>query len=143
MRAHLLDQNGKIVNTLIVDALDCMPGLIDADKFHGDIGDSWANGVFTPAQTPMPTVADYTDAIQNMLDTTAQEHGYDGILSACSYASSSVARFRAEGLGCFEWRDAVWNAAAILLKSVETAQMQQPTIAAMLAMLPKMEWPNG
>lgn len=89
-----------------------------------------------------PTIANYTAAIQHMLDATVQAHGYDGILSACTYADSTVPRFLAEGKACFAWRDAVWAAADLLLKSVQSGQMQAPTIPALIAMLPKMEWPN-
>jgi hypothetical protein len=37
------------------------------------------------------------DAIQMRLDTFARSRGYDGILSACTYAASSVEHFAREG----------------------------------------------
>lgn len=37
----------------------------------------------------------------------AQERRYDNIETCCSYANSSVARYRAEALAMIAWRDAV------------------------------------
>ncbi|ALK96978.1 MULTISPECIES: hypothetical protein [unclassified Massilia] len=42
MRAHIIE-NGKIINTIEVDSLDFMPGLVDASA-GGQIGDDWADG---------------------------------------------------------------------------------------------------
>ena len=44
MRAHQLDGNGKIINTIIVDSLDFLPNLVDAN-IGGGIGDSIVDGV--------------------------------------------------------------------------------------------------
>jgi hypothetical protein len=88
-----------------------------------------------------PTVTQYTAAIQAMLDTKAQERHYDGILSACTYATSSVPSFAAEGQACVDWRDAVWSESYALMAQVEGGTLAQPTIAGLLAMLPAMTWP--
>jgi hypothetical protein len=88
-----------------------------------------------------PTVPQYTAAIQSMLDAKAQERHYDGILSACTYATSSVPSFAAEGQACVDWRDAVWSRSYELMAQVGAGTIPQPTIAALLAMLPAMAWP--
>ena len=38
MRAHMLDENGLIINTIEVESLDIFPNLVDAD-IGGAIGD--------------------------------------------------------------------------------------------------------
>lgn len=51
MKAHVI-QDGIVINTILVDSLDFMPGLVDASN-GGKIGDIYADGVFT---TPEPAV---------------------------------------------------------------------------------------
>lgn len=46
---------------------------------------------------------------QSELDTFAQEKGYDGILSACSYASSTNSAFGVEGQKAMQLRDSYWS----------------------------------
>lgn len=45
MRAHVIE-NGKVINTIEVESLDFMPGLISA-KNDGSIGDLWDGKKFT------------------------------------------------------------------------------------------------
>ena len=56
MRAHIIE-NGTVVNTIEVESLDFMPGLIEATE--GSIGDRYENGQFisppAPALAPAPT----------------------------------------------------------------------------------------
>jgi len=50
MNAYQLDANGVIINTIVVESLDFMPGLIEATG--GGIGWTYANGVFTAPPEP-------------------------------------------------------------------------------------------
>ena len=43
---------------------------------------------------------------QKRLDDFAKTRNYDGILSACTYATSEVPKFNAEGVYCVQIRDA-------------------------------------
>jgi len=52
MRAHIID-NGVVVNTIEVESLDFLPGLIDAQQ-GGAIGDLWDGQTFI---RPEPVVA--------------------------------------------------------------------------------------
>lgn len=60
MRAHVII-NGKVSNTIVVDSLDFMPGLVEATS--GSIGWDYTNGQFVdnrpappePEPTPEPT----------------------------------------------------------------------------------------
>lgn len=53
MRAHMIE-NGVIANTVVVAALDALPGLIliDADLHPGNIGDGWDGAQVIPAPVP-------------------------------------------------------------------------------------------
>ena len=48
--AQIID--GVVVNTMNVQSLDFLPGLVDATG-AGNVGDTWADGVFTPAPTSL------------------------------------------------------------------------------------------
>lgn len=55
MKAHVI-QNGVVVNTIEVDSLDFMPGLVEATE--GGIGWVYVNGIFTdPRPAPEPIAA--------------------------------------------------------------------------------------
>lgn len=50
MRAHIIT-DGKVSNTIVVDSLDVIPGLISAEN-GGSIGDLWDGVTFTKPPTP-------------------------------------------------------------------------------------------
>lgn len=52
MKAHVIE-NGKVVNTIEVDSLDFMPGLVEATD--GGIGCDYVNGQFIDNQPKPPT----------------------------------------------------------------------------------------
>ena len=53
IRAHII-KDGKVENTIVVESLDVMPGLISAED-GGAIGDSWDGFEFTPPVIPEPS----------------------------------------------------------------------------------------
>jgi len=82
-------------------------------------------------------------ATQARLDAFAQTRGYDGILSACTYATSSVVNFAAEGQYCVTARDATWAALYQVLAEVQAGTRQPPTgFADVVADLPALNWPQ-
>lgn len=83
-----------------------------------------------------------TSAIQSHLDTTAQERNYDNIMSLCTYATSTNAKFAAEGQAGVEWRDAVWSACYQMLAEVESGTRTVPTEDELIAELPVLTWPT-
>ena len=95
-----------------------------------------------PNTPQVPTVAEYTSSVQNHLDTEAKTRNYDGILSACTYAGSSVPKFAAEGQACVLWRDSVWASCYAILEEVQAGQRQPPTVPELLALLPVIAWPE-
>lgn len=99
--------------------------------------------VSTPTAANLNTrlQAAFTAAIQARLDDFARTRSYDGILSACTYATSGVPKFAAEGQCCVAGRDATWAAAYALLAAVEAGTSPMPTMDAVLAVLPVLAWP--
>ena len=87
-------------------------------------------------------IAEFTARVQARLDTFAKTRGYDGILSACSYATSTNPRFAAEGQYCVEARDATWAKCYEVLAAVEAGSRPMPTLDELLAELPVLTWPN-
>lgn len=75
-----------------------------------------------------------TYVLNNMLNSFAAEKGYDSIISACSYSTSTIPTFRAEALRSIAVRDAVWVA---VLEALEDASK---TPAEILDSLPALTW---
>jgi hypothetical protein len=117
-----------------------------AEQSSGKIIQADKNGKPIAADPPPLTqeqlVATFTDLIQKRLDDFAKTRNYDGILSACTYATSAVAKFKSEGQYCVDARDSTWSAAYTILDEVQYGTRQMPvTIADIEADLPILAWP--
>lgn len=86
--------------------------------------------------------AHLTSIIHRRLNQIAAERGYDSILSLCSYATSSVPRFRAEGQAGVDLRDQCWMIGYQVLADVAQGLRDFPSDEEALAMMPAMEWPE-
>ena len=82
-------------------------------------------------------------AVQARLDTFAQTRNYDGILSAATYASSTVPKFAAEGQCAVNARDATWATLYTLLAEIQAGTRAVPTgYADIEQLLPALVWPQ-
>lgn len=100
-----------------------------------------------PLPPPPPTVAEFiamtVAAAQDRLDAFARTRNYDGILSACTYATSAVPAFAAEGQYCVAARDQTWAALYALMADVQGGTQPMPeAVEAVMALLPPLEWPT-
>ena len=95
-----------------------------------------------PEPTPEQIVAQYTFAVQQHIDDFARTRNYDGILSAATYATSTVPKFKAEGQYAVEARDATWAKCYEILAAVEGGSRPMPTMEELIAELPVLTWPN-
>lgn len=95
-----------------------------------------------PSLAEADMVPQVVNAVQRHLDTTARTRNYDGILSLCSYATSTDQVFAAEGQAGVIWRDACWRTCYQGLAEVEAGLRQMPTPEEAVAELPPMEWPS-
>lgn len=81
------------------------------------------------------------DAVQAHLDSKARERNYSGILSACTYATSTVPKYAAEGQYCVSYRDRAYETCYQLLSEVQTGKRPRMTPAQVVAELPVFTWP--
>lgn len=111
--------------------------------YEGDFqdGDRLATAEEISARVRSLAVPMFTAAIQQRLDDFARQRNYDSILSACTYATSTVVKLKAEGQACVNLRDATWAAAYDILAQVQGGIRQMPnSIADIEADLPVLEW---
>lgn len=91
--------------------------------------------------TPSPTIADYENAIQNLVDTTARERQFRDGVTLASYTASTKPNWAAEAQAFVEWRDNVWFYAYGELAKVQDGERQQPTVEEFLTEITPISWP--
>jgi len=108
------------------------------------IGWVYESGEFHASTPPVLTAeqvfSSIQSAIQEHMDLEARTHGYDGILSLCTYATSENPKFQSEGKAGVEWRDKCWVYGYALLADVQAGNREVPAIDEMLSELPRMAW---
>lgn len=119
-----------ITRTMVM--VDCTPE---------EIADIEARKAAAAAEQSARLIASYTDAVQARLDAFARARGYDSILSACTYATSTVPRFAADAARAVSLRDETWDTCYQILAEVEAGQRPVPTLAELIAELPALTWP--
>jgi len=81
--------------------------------------------------------------VQNRLDEFARTRNYDGILSACTYATSTIPNFAAEGQYCVNARDATWTTLYSIMAAVQAQLQPMPTSYNDIeSELPELVWPT-
>lgn len=83
------------------------------------------------------------EAVQNRLDTFARTRNYDGILSACTYVTSTVPKFQQEAQYCVEARDSTWATLYQVMAAIQSGNRPMPTgYEEIEPELPVLQWPN-
>lgn len=86
--------------------------------------------------------AEIVNQTQERLDSFARTRNYDGILSACTYATSNIPKFAAEGQSAVNLRDATWAALYQILEEVQAGQREAPAgFSDIEPLLPPLGWP--
>lgn len=94
--------------------------------------------------TRPPTIDDFVGAVQVSLDDFAKTKNYDGILSACTYATSNVPTFKAEGQYCVDARDAAWSYCYTAMEEIKNGTKPiYKTTQELVDELPKLAWPES
>jgi hypothetical protein len=89
-------------------------------------------------------VDNITAAVQRRLDEFARSRYYDGILSACTYATSAVPQFKSDGQCAVNLRDATWSILYQLMTDVQAGVKTMPsTFAEVEQVLPPLVWPSN
>lgn len=144
MRCAIIENN-KVVNTAEASAEFAEKmGWIPSDV--ATIGDVYENGEFIKPPTPEKPIEqlqkEIIDSTQQRLDDFAKTRNYDGILSACTYATSAVPKFQTEGQYCVNARDNTWAALYQLFDDVTNGVTPMPaSFDDVEPLLPVLEWP--
>lgn len=127
-RIQVAERNGYAYNT-------------DADQWET----SWRVRPMTSAEATIYADVlkqNIVDRTQQRLDDFARTRSYDGILSACTYASSKIQKFQIEGQYCVDKRDQTWAALYAIMQSVDAGAMPPPTgFEDIEPLLPELIWP--
>ncbi|WCK77550.1 hypothetical protein [Agrobacterium fabrum] len=89
----------------------------------------------------VPSIADYENAIQNLVDSTAREKQFRDGVTLASYTASTKPKWAAEAQAFVAWRDNVWFYAYGELDKVQDGQRQQPTVEQFLGEIAPIAWP--
>ncbi len=103
----------------------------------------WINGrivVVAPSAAP-PTITDYENAIQNLVDSTAQARQFRDGVTMASYIGSTKPKWAAEAQAFVAWRDNVWFYAYGQLAKVQAGERPQPTVDQFIAEIAPIAWP--
>ena len=143
---HAIVESGTVVNVVLAEPdIAAEHGWIAAPDH---VGPGWTYDGTTfappapPVKTPEEVQAEIEVAVQKRLDDFAATRYYNSILSACTYATSTVPRFAAEGQYCVEARDATWAKCYEILSAVQAGTRPMPTgYADIESELPVLTWP--
>ena len=95
-----------------------------------------------PPKEPDAIRSEILQATQQRLDDFARTRNYNGILSLCTYATSTVPKFQAEGQYGVSARDATWAKLYEMLAEVGAGTRPMPTgYADIKPELPELTWP--
>jgi len=82
-------------------------------------------------------------AINERVEQTARQRGYNGAESLASYVNSGVPQWASEAQVFIAWRDQVWSEALAMMAQVEAGNIPIPTMSQALASIPEITWPEA
>lgn len=127
-------------NPIIHKAVEAAPALV-----NGQWVQRWTVEPLTPQEQQAVALRikqEILDATQARLDNFARTRNYDNILSACTYATSTVPKFAAEGQYCVNARDSTWATLYTILAEVQAGTRPMPSgYADIEPLLPVLGWP--
>jgi len=114
-----------------------------------EIGGAWIQTWSVQPASPQEVVArqealrgQITARVQQRLDDFARTRGYDNIVSACSYATSTHAKYGPEGRYCVQARENTWDVMFSIEAEVIAGTRSMPLSYEEIEQeLPALEWP--
>lgn len=99
------------------------------------IANGWTDitGSWPPAETLAQTQSRLSGVLTSAINEGAQSWGYDDIVSAVSYVTSTVPQYVADANALTKWRDEVWAWAIPALNSVIAGETAGQFLAGMPA----------
>jgi len=86
-------------------------------------------------------LTDYADAVQAHVDAIAKAREFNDGVTAATYLTSTMPRWKADAEAFVAWRDQVWIYSYGELDKVRNGHRPQPTIDAFINELPAISWP--
>ena len=83
------------------------------------------------------TVTRLESALDAHLNATAKTYRYDTIMNMCDYRDDPNPKFKAEGLGAYKWRSAVYTLGIALIHEVTEGLRNIPTESELIELMPK------
>ena len=96
--------------------------------------------VLTEEQKKAKIKATLLKAVDDYMDRTVQERGYDNIAKCVTYEGDIDPIFNAEGTAAKQWRSKVYRKCYDILAEVEAGLRDVPTVEELIAELPEIEW---
>jgi hypothetical protein len=105
-------------------------------KIAQAIAEGWqeVTGQWPPTETLEATQTRLSNVLTSAINDGAAEWGYDNILSAISYLTSTVPQYAAEAQALNQWRDQIWIWATPALASVTPGETAGQFLANMPAL---------
>lgn len=96
-----------------------------------------------PPLTEQQLILEFTNTVQNWMDSSAQRLGYDDIGNAITYAEEPVVpKFQREGRAFRAWRSACWDHCYTQLAALKNGERAMFTPQELVAELPLLELVN-
>lgn len=143
MNRYVRIEAGNVVEEGYFDGIEGRfhPAFVWVASATAQIGDVYDGNSFSSTPKPSPTVEDYDRALTKHLDAVASQRRYDNRIT-CALRAGYPGPFQAEGAAFASWMDTCNAQAYQLMLDVQAGLVEQPSIEAMIAALPPMQWPE-
>ena len=140
---YAIVENQRVINVTVAD-LPLEPNWHQSDEAQiGWLFDGQFSSPPPPIKSDETIRAEIEGEVQLRLDNFARTRGYDNIVSACSYATSSSERYGVEGRYCVLAREQTWDTLFAIESEVLMGTRPMPTDYNQIEPeLPMLVWPT-